>query len=107
MRETANLDLVGKIPAPDWDSIYRVIVAFNGYEHWGSFGQCSEIANTSAELYCQKKVLPKSPDELRTSLLYEASCWHHVGEDLDEQTLVFLHALIEEIRKRLLAREFE
>ena len=100
----ANADLTeNDLPAPnaDWGKIGRFALSFNGYEYWGSFAKCGEIANKSAKIYRETKVLPGSLSELRTCLFFEQRAWRHYGEIPDEQAMIYIHALIKSIALRI------
>ena len=103
-REIANADLTeGDLPAPDaaWRSIGRFALSFNGYEYWGSVKKCGDVANPAAEVYYSDKVLPNSLTELRTCLFFEQRRWRHFGYDPDEETMDYIHALVEGIREKV------
>ena len=110
MNEITNADLTGKDIPPkkaSWGVILRFAHSFNGYQYWGSFEKCAEIGNNSASLYREKKLLPSTLTELRTSLFYEARRWRHSGADPNQRAMDYIHALIEEIRKRVRTRNIE
>ena len=92
MREIVNKDLMlSNIPNPDasWDEIEEFALTFDGYNVWGSFDRCAEIANTRSH---------ESLSDLRTCLFFEQRRWRHFGENPDEETMVYIRGLVEEIR---------
>ena len=65
---------------------------FDGYERWGSFERCAEIANARDH---------SSIDALRTCLFFEARRWRHFGEEPDDEALSYWRTLVLTIRERL------
>ena len=99
--EIANADLTpGDIPSPDadWHQVCRFALTFNGYDHWGSFGDCAEIGDRWAEAYANRQALPDSLTDLRTCLFFEQRRWRHYGWDPDEQAMRYIRALVDAIR---------
>lgn len=104
MKEISNTELEEKdIPLPNasWNIIGHFALTFNGYDYWGSFGKCGDIANRWAKAWQEKKLLPDSLTELRTCLFFEQRRWRHFGYDPDETTMVYIHALVEAIRSKI------
>jgi len=102
--EIANADLTEHdVPAPDagWRGISRFALSFNGYEWWGSFGKCAEVGNRGAEGFRERGALPESLAELRTCLFFEQRRWRHFGLDPDEEAMLYVLALLEEIRGKV------
>ena len=62
------------LPASDayWPEVWRLASTFNGYEHWGSFERCADVANQR-----QGSTLI----ELRACLFFERRRWRHFGYD--------------------------
>lgn len=85
------------IPNPDasWREIAEFALTFNGYEVWGSFEKCAEIANAKRQ---------DSLTDLRTCLFFEQRRWRHFGEDPDGEAMAYIRALVEKIRRRVSAR---
>lgn len=101
MREISNRDLqLADIPPPDaeWNEIGRFALTFNGYEHWGSFEKCAEVAN---------RRLDGSLTELRTCLFFEQRRWRHFGYEPDEETMAYIRGIVEKIRRKIMAGEVE
>ncbi|MDH4207576.1 MAG: hypothetical protein OEV76_01730, partial [Anaerolineae bacterium] len=83
----ANEDLKeSDVPLPDagWYEIGRFALSCNGYEWWGSFAKCAEVANRAARAFHESGTLRHSLTELRTCLFFEQRRWHHFGLDPDE-----------------------
>lgn len=92
MHEIVNEDLtLSNIPIPDasWDEIEEFALTFDGYNVWGSFDICAEIANARRH---------ESLTDLRTCLFFEQRRWRHFGENPDEKTMDYIRGLVEEIR---------
>jgi hypothetical protein len=64
---------LGDVPPPDadWEEICQFAHTFDGYEYWGSFKRCVEIANQR---------LDSTLAELRTSLFFAFRAQRHGGE---------------------------
>jgi hypothetical protein len=87
----------------EWWRIAEFSLTFEGYDYWGSFDKCADIANRWAALYAEQQVLPESLTELRTCLFFEQRRWHHFGDDPDEESEEYIRALLEGIRRKVLA----
>lgn len=101
MIEIPNEDLaLAVIPPTDasWGEIAQFCLTFNGYQAWGSFERCAEIANARRH---------GTLTEIRTCLFFEQRRWRHFGEAPDEQTMAYLRGLIETLRSRVSARQSE
>lgn len=104
MREIPNAELKeADLPPPDadWSTIGRFALTFNGYAYWGSFEKCGDVANRWAEAWRKRRHLPHSLTDLRTCLFFEQRCWHHYGRSPDEESMRYVHALVEAIRDRI------
>ena len=102
-REIANADLTeADLPPPnaEWHSIGKFSLSFNGFEYWGSFKKCGDIANRGAEVFYSNRVLSNSLSKLRTCLFFEQRRWNHFGYEPDEQTMDYIHALVQRIREK-------
>ena len=81
--QISNADLTEEaIPDPDarWDGdqeIGRFAATFNGYQHWGSFKKCAEVANHRG-----KDLSTLTLTELRTSLFFHFRALHHDDWDV-------------------------
>ncbi len=65
---------------------------FAGYEFFGSFERCADIANSRDH---------SSLDHIRGCLYFEARRWHHIGERPDDEALAYWRELVEMIRMRI------
>jgi len=100
----ANGDLAQSdvpLPSAGWYEIGKFALSFNGYDWWGSFQRCAEVANLAAQTYHRSGALPKSLVDLRTCLFFEQRRWHHFGFDPDEPAMGYIAALLEGIRRRV------
>ena len=108
MNKIPNSQLIEKdIPSgkATWKKILPFALTFNGYEHWGTFKKCREVAHQGVALYKAKQVLTLSLTDLRTCLFFEAMRWKHFEKDPSKQGLEYVRALSDAIRTRVLARE--
>ena len=108
MNKIPNSQLIEKdIPSSKatWKKIQPFALTFDGYEHWGTFKKCREVAHQSVTLYKSKQALTLSLTDLRTALFFEAMRWKHFEKEPTKQGLAYIHALSDAIRARVLARE--
>ena len=108
MTKIPNSQLMEKdIPSSGatWKKILPFALTFNGSEHWGSFEKCREIAKVGIASYRDKKPFTQSLTDLRTCLFYEARRWNHLEKSPNKMAMAYIHALLEAIRVRVLARE--
>jgi hypothetical protein len=106
-RTIADADLSPQdVPAldADWNSIASFALTFDGYDYWGSFKACGEVANAAAVAFIEHRALPDSLTELRTCLFFEQRRAQHVGVP-DSETMEYLRALVEAIREKVVADE--
>ena len=73
---------------------------FNGYEAFNNEG-CGLMANKALQTWENEQSLPQDLSELRGCLFFEARRWRHFGYDPDPQTLFYLKALLEALRRVL------
>lgn len=109
-KEIDNADLTeDDIPEPyaEWRTIVPFALSFNGYDFCGSFEKCAVINSKNVKLYRAKKILPNSLTELRTCLFFEQRAWNHLGYGTNEEAMEYVHALIEQIRVKVRAKEFD
>jgi len=100
-RAISNTDLVlSDVPPPDadWSKITKFALTFDGYEHCGSTSKCAAIANSR-----QNKTL----SDLRTCLFFEQRRSHHCGEIPDDESMVYIRTVIQKIRAKVAAGEFD
>lgn len=98
MPRVPNQELVVALIPPakaGWDVISRFALLFDGYERWGSFERCAEIANARN---------PQTLDEYRTCLFFEQRRWRHLGEEPDEEAMVYIRTLVDGIRRFVATR---
>lgn len=91
----------------NWPEISSFAHTFNGYEHWGSFEKCGNIANIILEEYKTSGKLPAKLTDLRTCLFFETRRWRHYGYEPDEEALRYVQALVEAIRVCVRSERFE
>lgn len=85
---------VNDVPADDsgLENLFRFAYTFDGYQRWGSFSRCAEIANARDH---------GSLVILRTCLFFEVRRWHHFGELPDAEETRYWRSLVAQIRQRL------
>lgn len=91
-REVANTDLTPTDIPPadaDWYTIAEFALTYDGYQRWGSFEKCAEIANAQRH---------GSLDELRTCLFFEQRRWRHFGDEPDAESMAYIRGVVEKIR---------
>ena len=98
MTEIPNTELKNHLlpkPQADWLEVSGFAHSFNGYEYWGSFEKCGDLANKILENYKTSGQLSTNLTSLRTCLFFEARRWRHYGYDPDEEALRYARALVE------------
>lgn len=108
MTKIPNSQLMEKdIPSngATWKKILPFALTFNGSEYWGSFEKCREVAKVGIASYRDKKPFTQSLTDLRTCLFYEARRWNHLEKSPNKMGMAYIHALLDAIRVRVLARE--
>lgn len=101
MEKIENIRLtLEDVPPPNagWQEIQEFALTFDGYQFWGSFEKCAEIANAHRN---------HSLVELRTCLFFEQRRWRHFGEEPDEKAMDYIMNLINEIRKKVAASDVD
>ena len=88
-----------------WKNILPFAHTFNGYEHCGSVKKCREVAHQGIVLHKSNKDSQLSLTDLRTCLFYEARRWKHLEKSPNKAALIYVHALVEDIRVRVQAKE--
>jgi hypothetical protein len=79
-------------PNADWSTISTFALTFDGYGVHGSFEECAEIAQARRT---------ESLTDLRTCLFFEQRRWRHFGEVPDGDAMVYIQALLKQIRQRI------
>ena len=95
LRLIQNADLtLSDIPVPDADinEIGCFALTFDGYEHWGAFEKCAEVANAERQ---------NTLTDLRTCLFFEQRRWRHSGYGPDEEAEAYWRSLVAKIRARV------
>lgn len=88
------------IPSPDgdWGNISSFALTFHGYEAWGSFETCAQIANEAK---------PSTLTELRTCLFFEQRRWRHFGEAPDDEVMGYIRDLVRRIHEQVAISDLE
>jgi hypothetical protein len=108
MKTISNAQLLeADLPArrATWIKILPFALTFDGYEHWGSFKKCREIADFGVRLHRKQEPLGQSLTDLRTCLFFESRRWKHLEKDPTKKGMNYVHALVEAIRLRVLTKE--
>jgi hypothetical protein len=88
-------------PQLDWGTIQRLALSYNGYEASGSFGSCADIGNGMADRFAKEHKVEGATEDLRTALFFEQRRWRHYGDAPDEDSMVYIRALVDELRRRM------
>jgi len=83
----------------EWDDIALFALSFDAYKHFGSYEDCTRVANDYLKMFGIDRSLPLTLTEARACLFFEQRRWHHFGRDPDEEAMSYIHALLEAIRK--------
>ena len=83
-----------------FDKIAEFAYTFNGYAHFG-MEQCAEIANTALSTFYHTQVLPEDISVIRACLFFEARRWTLYQKEPDNKGLIYIHALIDKLTKKL------
>lgn len=89
-----------------WTNIQPFASTFDGYEYWGSFKKCREVAQQGLLLFRDHQDLAQSLTDLRTCLFFEARRWRHFEKKPSKKGMDYIHALIEAIRLLVKARNY-
>jgi hypothetical protein len=99
--EISNADLrLENIPHADaeWNAIAEFSLTFNGYEYWGSFGKCAEVA---------RQPVIETLTELRTSLFFIFRAIRHGGYGPTEKDIEKVKSRLVDIRAKVQANRRE
>jgi hypothetical protein len=80
------------VPPPDanWSDILEFALAFDGYEFWGSFERCAEVAAARAH---------GTLTGLRTCLFFEQRVWRNGDESPpSKRTVLYWQSIMRKIR---------
>jgi hypothetical protein len=84
---------------------FNILVAFaysfDGYAHFG-MEACAALANETLSTFYHTNILPNDMDILRTCLFFEARRWSLYQREPDNKGLIYMHALIDRIKKKVL-----
>ena len=108
MSKIPNSQLLEKdIPSSQasWKKIFPFALTFDGYEQWGTFEKCQEVAKLGIDLFRRNQKLSQSLTDLRTCLFYEARRWRHLDKNPNKKGMEYIHALLAAIRVRVIAGE--
>lgn len=95
----SNVDLtLADVPPVDasMDTICDFAHTFDGYEYWGSFTICAEVANARRHA---------TLSEVRTCLFFEHRRERHTGDPIEGQEEIYVRSLIERIRAMVLSND--
>src|SRR5688572_22792606 len=81
-----------------WHDIQGFALSFDGYDYWGSFDRCADIANERNH---------QSLTSLRTCLFFEQRRWRHFGLAPEGDDLRYMHELVEGIRDKVQRHEID
>jgi hypothetical protein len=83
---------LAQAPAAEADlhAIFELALTYDGYEHWGSFEKCAEVANTNPH---------RTLTELRTWPFFLRRCHHHWGTRPTKREATRLRGPITKVRK--------
>jgi hypothetical protein len=99
-------DLPG--PDDDWGRIEWFAITFDGYEEWGSFENLAPLANLTQAYFDRVGEMPMLElRELRGCLFFEHRRHHHLGHAPDATSTKYIRALVEEIRRLVVAQDFD
>jgi hypothetical protein len=105
----ANADLTEEnIPGEDagwekWSGIPSFAASFSGYQHWGSFAKCAEVADRARTQDLSGLTLT----ELRTALFFRYRAINHDDGHLTANDLPQAQAIIVQIRDRVRRRAID
>jgi hypothetical protein len=83
-----------------FNKIVEFANTFDGYAHFG-METCAEICNGALSAFYHSQVLPDDVDTLRACLFFEARRWTLYQKEPDNKGLIYIHALIDRLAKKL------
>ena len=83
-------------PGAQWGRIVPFASTFNAYEHLKGFKPAAIAANQKAQ-----DLAGCTLTDLRAALFFEYRIYNHYCYDPDTDAMIHLHALVEEIRRRI------
>jgi hypothetical protein len=97
--EDLNVNTFPKRRDP-FNKIVEFASTFDGYAHFG-MNKCAEIANTALSTFYHTQVLPEDINVIRACLFFEARRWTLYQKEPDNKGLIYIHALIDRLAKKL------
>jgi hypothetical protein len=89
-----------------WKKIEPFAFTFNGYDHWGSFKKCREIAQLGVANYRNHLNFDQSLTDLRTCLFFEARRWKHFEKKPSKNGMEYIHLILDAIRARVHTKNY-
>ncbi len=83
-----------------FDTVVMFAYTFDGYAHYG-MEQCATLANNALSTFYHTNTLPNDLDTLRACLFFEARRWTLYKQEPDNKGLIYMHALIDRIKKKV------
>jgi hypothetical protein len=83
-----------------FNTVVAFAYSFDGYAYFG-MDQCAAMANQALSTFYHTNVLPDDLDSLRACLFFEARRWSLYKQEPDNKGLIYMHALIDRIRKKV------
>lgn len=96
-------DIVPAANAPYHAEIVEFALSFDGYAHYSD--RVSTIASQAQQKFCASGKLPRTIDRLRTCLFFQQRFWRNDGGDPDEESMLFIRALLTAIRTMVEKRQ--
>ncbi len=101
--EALNVSTFPKRRDP-FNELVKFAYGFDGYAHFG-MEKCSEICNAALSNFYHSQVLPDDIDTIRACLFFEARRWSLYQKEPDNKGLIYFHALIDRLAKKLTESE--
>jgi hypothetical protein len=83
-----------------FDAIAKFAYSFDGYAHYG-MEECAAVANKALSTFYHSNRLPEELNVLRACLFFEARRWTLYKQEPDNKGLIYMHALIDKIKKKV------
>ncbi len=98
--ELLRIDALPAENAP-WQEISPFALSFHAYDHWHGAPALSYLANGAVRMYKASGAVPDTLTALRACLFFEHRRKVHIGDDLSEEKLRYVHALLRAIRDKV------
>jgi hypothetical protein len=98
--EELDLDVFPQKRDP-FDRVVNFAYTFDGYAHYG-MEACAALANKTLSTFYHTSILPDDLNVLRACLFFEARRWTLYKQEPDNKGLIYMHALIDKIKKKVL-----